>query len=918
MSDCEEKPEPRTYPRLKTLPVSNISEEGATFNADLYSLGTEEITEYGFVWGAHSSLSINSDDKVLLGIPQGEGIFNAEIKTTLAEGMEYTVRSFANSEGHTVYGPEVKFVSLGSLAPVITGFEPDSAAWGDTLTIYGENFSWERLQNKVKLNETLCDIASSTDSSIIITIPPTLIMARSSLSVELAGNSVEFMQKQFKFIPPALLDFYPKQARWGDTLNIRGSKINYVNVHNGNYIKLGTLNCQIISVVSDSLLKVIVPYELDKIKNSLDLKISEFVFTEKDEFELLPPYFSFAPSEGTWGSRITLSGRFNTITTRNKIFFNDAQATINSTGSTQIQVTVPGTLSAVESNIIYKAVPFEFSSSEVFRLKPPVINSFIPVTGPGGSTITIKGKYFGPVVPSVRFGGTSASVTSYNDSTIVVKVPSGESGLVKISVTAGQQIVISNDDFTIISPIISSIYPLTGTFNDEVTIEGSNFIPQSGSTSVYFGNIGATVKSKTENTIIVRVPLSLDSIPRSIKVTVGVNSTTSEEKFTLSPHEVFTITPSVLVSGENIVINGKGFNPDKFGDKVLLDQCNLIISSANSTQIVAAIPQGLPRGRHRIKVITGGYTRYSTEEFEINSQWLSIPSPVLNAAVQDRSYSYPVIGGSMNQASYVCSLIQSGQTYRFNSISRVWTKLDQSLNLNYDEESEPFHLVLKDTLYYYYGFANQFLYGFNEMSEKWETKVRMPDLPIVWASTFIVFSFTNKIYTAINYYSSAISYEFDPSNNYSFKRSTDFPYYYGLGSTTSFSIGDVGYVLFPNNYFWKFDLASKQWTRLNNFPGSARGSAISFVLNGYGFIGAGNKFGTEKTLNDLWKYNPLTDSWTFCSYIPNSRFGALAFTANSKAYIGYGRMINPNYTSNRDYFIYLNDFYEFDPNYPLK
>jgi hypothetical protein len=40
-SRCEdEDARPRTYPRVNTMPVSDITENGATFNAEIYSLGS--------------------------------------------------------------------------------------------------------------------------------------------------------------------------------------------------------------------------------------------------------------------------------------------------------------------------------------------------------------------------------------------------------------------------------------------------------------------------------------------------------------------------------------------------------------------------------------------------------------------------------------------------------------------------------------------------------------------------------------------------------------------------------------------------------------------------------------------------------------------------------------------------------------
>jgi N-acetylneuraminic acid mutarotase len=73
--------------------------------------------------------------------------------------------------------------------------------------------------------------------------------------------------------------------------------------------------------------------------------------------------------------------------------------------------------------------------------------------------------------------------------------------------------------------------------------------------------------------------------------------------------------------------------------------------------------------------------------------------------------------------------------------------------------------------------------------------------------------------------------------------------------------------------------------------------------------------GTGKTsnnipLDDFWKYDSLSDSWTLVSHMPNPRHSAVALTINNKAYVGFG--IQGNLEPD------LYDFYEFDPDYPLK
>ena len=136
-TECQDKtPVPRDFPQLNTLEVGNITSSGALLQADITSLGAEPIVELGFVWGL-AEPSLSSDDKVLVSIPSSTGIFSAEIHSALLKVIRYHVKPYAKTASFTVYGKPVDFVSMGALAPVITGFEPKTAGWLDTIIVKG-------------------------------------------------------------------------------------------------------------------------------------------------------------------------------------------------------------------------------------------------------------------------------------------------------------------------------------------------------------------------------------------------------------------------------------------------------------------------------------------------------------------------------------------------------------------------------------------------------------------------------------------------------------------------------------------------------------------------------------------------------------------------------------------------------------
>src|SRR5262249_9653022 len=118
-SGCEDTAEPaqQKYPVIQTNSVTNVDGNGATFSGEMLKAGTDETVEYGFVWSSGHKPTI-ADFKLSL---EGDirSAFSARITFDLAAEKEYTVRAFAITGNHTVYGNEEFFTSHGSTSPLI-------------------------------------------------------------------------------------------------------------------------------------------------------------------------------------------------------------------------------------------------------------------------------------------------------------------------------------------------------------------------------------------------------------------------------------------------------------------------------------------------------------------------------------------------------------------------------------------------------------------------------------------------------------------------------------------------------------------------------------------------------------------------------------------------------------------------------
>jgi N-acetylneuraminic acid mutarotase len=125
---------------------------------------------------------------------------------------------------------------------------------------------------------------------------------------------------------------------------------------------------------------------------------------------------------------------------------------------------------------------------------------------------------------------------------------------------------------------------------------------------------------------------------------------------------------------------------------------------------------------------------------------------------------------------------------------------------------------------------------------------------------------------------------------------------YGVG----FAVGTKGYVGTGTNIngdrlndFYEYDQTANTWKRIADFGGTGRYGAVAFAAANKGYVGCGND---GNYLKDFWSYNPTTAAWTkVASYGGSKRVGAAGFVINNIAYVGTG---DNNGTSEGDWWAY--------------
>jgi len=119
------------------------------------------------------------------------------------------------------------------------------------------------------------------------------------------------------------------------------------------------------------------------------------------------------------------------------------------------------------------------------------------------------------------------------------------------------------------------------------------------------------------------------------------------------------------------------------------------------------------------------------------------------------------------------------------------------------------------------------------------------------------------------------------------------PFYFGVDNIAYVGFGhgnSVGGNLSIYNDFYKFDPATEEWTRLNDFPGEARVAGTQFDYNGKGYILSGD--GDDHSFmeeGEFWEYEPQTDEWIqLTSHPGSSRWAPGNFVIDNHVYFMCG------------------------------
>lgn len=272
LAGCEkEEIATRSFPRLETLPVTNVSDEGAVFNGHVLSSEGQDVLHHGFVWGDRGRLPQLSTSFVISepGAPS-KAEFSMEIRNDLEIGRFYLIRAYIQTEQLTIYGNEVLFQSLGSRVPVLTSVQPAQGSWGDTITVRGKFLSRDTTNGVAFLGEVPVPVISASDSLASFVIPPTPNKAEVPLRMVIGGVS---SQNQLPFANEVveILEIIPASPTFLETTSIKFKNLNEAHFE----FLMQDKPVPNITVFEDSIVFQI-PLEVDDISPQIEIRSAGF------------------------------------------------------------------------------------------------------------------------------------------------------------------------------------------------------------------------------------------------------------------------------------------------------------------------------------------------------------------------------------------------------------------------------------------------------------------------------------------------------------------------------------------------------------------------------------------------------------------------------------------------------------------
>lgn len=538
----------------------------------------------------------------------------------------------------------------------------------------------------------------------------------------------------------------------------------------------------------------------------------------------------------------------------------------------------------------------------------PQINSFEPKVGTFRDTVKIRGKNFSYVKDNnkVFFKEFRSELISSNDSVIICTVPDGIGDKsVLISLKLANQISRAADQFELISPEITSFEPSMGTFGDTIHISGQNFSTFIDKNVVSINGHSAELVSFSKNMIKAIIPTTINDKSNYVEVISNLQSVKANGMFEMIPPRIDAISPESGFTDQLVKIRGDYFNPQDFGNTIIIGEKFVIVEEATRKELTIRIPKGIYLNRlFPIGVKVANQTAFSSD-FTLTDLWIQkegVPSSGDHPRYRSTGFSIGDFGYIGLGLGYEFENAYR-DFYKYDPKDNSWTQID---DFGGGSRYETSNFVIDNFAYVGGGWksASGFeltkdFWKYNPLTDQW---TRIADMPVA-SSGAVGLSAGGFGYVCLKSIENNF-WKYDPLLD----KWTQLPDLKALFSgaqgkaDTGFVIGDKIYIYTSGNstglhQLYEFNTQSEQWTRKTDMIDHGIRSGVGVAIKGKGYIFA--KYYAHE-------YDPLNDTWKVVGDLPGrDRGSSLGFEIDDKAYFGSG---NAGGSSE-------SDFWEFNPEY---
>jgi YD repeat-containing protein len=490
---------------------------------------TTTLTKYTLTGTVPANVTMSASDRFYLWV----GV-NLTAATSVNNKAELDVEGTVNGN----YDSRIT-IPLPTPPPAISNLSPSAALPGTAITINGTNFGATQGTGTVTFNGTAATPTSWTDTSIVAPAPsgattgPVVVTARGQ-----ASNGVTFTVLTAGTIAGTITrtsDGAPLSGALVEALQAGVVKNSATTAANGTYtmssVVTGTYDVRLSAVGYQT-----------KLQNNITVTTNTTTTVNENLAAVAPGDINYIYDE---------SGRLISVVTASEVvtYTYDAAGNLLSTARTNTNL--------------------------------PSIIEFTPNSGTVGATVTIYGTGFSstPSQNTVKFNGTTATVTTATPTQIVTSVPAGATtGLITVNTPLG--LATSSTSFTVTasaSPTITGFTPNIGPAGTAVTINGTNFETVTANNRVAFNNTFAQVNTATATSLGATVPSSGTSGHISVTTPGGKATSTAD----------FFIPPSPYVAADVLVTDRMALGDTKTVAMTTASKIGLVLFDASAGQRVS-------------------------------------------------------------------------------------------------------------------------------------------------------------------------------------------------------------------------------------------------------------------------------------------------------------------------------------------